>query len=186
MAGQDSDSDFDTFFRAVLPRAIGVARRITGDRAIAEDVAVEALAKAHLRWHRVGPLPWREAWVMRVASREALRHLPRGAGAGRRQAAVTEGGSVAAGSLGAAATTEDASDLIALRMALVAALRRLPARQREAISLRYLCDLSEADVAHALGVSPGAVKSHLHRGITTLRTTTGTDLEEITHGHIGA
>jgi RNA polymerase sigma-70 factor (sigma-E family) len=162
------EADFDTFFRAVLPRAIGVARRITGDRATAEDVAVEALAKAHLRWHRVAQLPWREAWVLRVASREALRHLPKEF------------------SLAAVPVTEDASDLVALRMALIAALRRLPARQREAIALRYLCDLSESDVAHALGVSTGTVKAHLHRGITTLRTTTGTDLEELGHGRIGA
>jgi RNA polymerase sigma-70 factor (sigma-E family) len=163
----DND-DFDAFFRSVLPRAIGVARRITGDRSTAEDVAVEALARAHVRWHRVAPLPWREAWVLRVAAREALRHLPR-------KAAPAP-----------AALTPDASDLVALRMALVAALSRLPSRQREAIALRYLCDLSEADVAQALGISAGSVKAHLHRGITTLRTTTGTDLEELGHGRIRA
>jgi RNA polymerase sigma-70 factor (sigma-E family) len=163
----DTD-DFDAFFRSVLPRAIGVARRITGDRSTAEDVAVEALARAHVRWHRVAPLPWREAWVLRVAAREALRHLPR---------KFTPA---------PAPLAPDASDLVALRMALVAALSRLPLRQREAIALRYLCDLSEADVAQALGVSAGTVKAHLHRGITTLRTTTGTDLEELGHGRIGA
>lgn len=162
----DRESDFDSFFRAVLPRAIGVARRITGDRAMAEDVAVEALARAHVRWHRVAPLPWRDAWVLRVAAREALRHLPRDAP----QQTLPE--------------SPDSGDLIALRMALVAALRRLPARQREAIALRYLCDFSEADVAHALGISTGTVKTHLHRGIATLRTTTGTDLEDLAHGRI--
>jgi RNA polymerase sigma-70 factor (ECF subfamily) len=164
----DIQEDFDTFFRSVLPRAIGVARRITGDRATAEDVAVEALAKAHLRWHRVAQLPWREAWVLRVASREALRRVPR--------AAPPQDEPL----------LQDPSDMVALRMALVAALRRLPSRQRDAIALRYLCDLSEVDVAHALGVSTGTVKAHLHRGIITLRTTTGTDLEELGHGRTGA
>lgn len=166
-----SADDFDSFFREVLPRAIGVARRITGDRATAEDVAVEALAKAHLRWHRVAQLPYRDAWVLRVAAHEALRHLPRH-------------GTIAVQP--PAGASDDAGDLVALRMALVAALRRLPARQREAIALRYLCDLSEADVAHALGVSAGTVKAHLHRGITTLRSTTGTDLEELGHGRLSA
>ena len=48
--------DFDEFFLRILPRTIRAARRLTGDPWIAEDVAVEALARAHARWGRVGPL----------------------------------------------------------------------------------------------------------------------------------
>jgi RNA polymerase sigma-70 factor (sigma-E family) len=55
------------------------------------------------------------------------------------------------------------------RSAMVAALRLLPARQREAIVLRYYGDLSEADTARAMGISCGAVKSHTARGLTALR-----------------
>ena len=51
---------------------------------------------------------------------------------------------------------------------VVAALRRLPERQREAVALRYYLDLSEADIAAAMGVSAGSVKSHLHRGLASL------------------
>ena len=51
---------------------------------------------------------------------------------------------------------------------VVAALRRLPARQREALVLRYYGDLSEAEIAATMGVSQGAVKSHLHRGKAAL------------------
>ena|ERR1022692_1571439 len=69
--------DYDDFFRQVLPRAVGVAKRVTGERASAEDAAIEALARAHLHWQRIGVLPWREAWVLRVAARQALRHLPK-------------------------------------------------------------------------------------------------------------
>jgi RNA polymerase sigma factor (sigma-70 family) len=57
------------------------------------------------------------------------------------------------------------------RSAMVAALRLLPARQREAIVLRYYGDLSEADTAKAMGISCGAVKSHTARGLAALRTT---------------
>jgi RNA polymerase sigma-70 factor (sigma-E family) len=46
------------------------------------------------------------------------------------------------------------------RSAVIAALRKLPGRQREAIVLRYYADLSEAEVAAAMGISCGAVKSH--------------------------
>ena len=52
---------------------------------------------------------------------------------------------------------------------MLAILRDLPARQREVLVLRYYLDLSEADIASALGVSRGAVKSHASRGISTLR-----------------
>ncbi len=52
---------------------------------------------------------------------------------------------------------------------MVNALRALPTRQREAIVLRYYGDLSEAQIADAMGISRGAVKSHTARGISTLR-----------------
>jgi RNA polymerase sigma-70 factor (sigma-E family) len=56
------------------------------------------------------------------------------------------------------------------RSAVVAALRDLPERQREAIVLRYYADLSEAEIAAAMNISRGAVKSHTSRGIAALRT----------------
>ena len=56
------------------------------------------------------------------------------------------------------------------RSAVVAALRDLPDRQREAIVLRYYADLSEAEIAAAMKISRGAVKSHTARGMTALRT----------------
>jgi RNA polymerase sigma-70 factor (sigma-E family) len=55
------------------------------------------------------------------------------------------------------------------RTAVIAALRTLPDRQREAIVLRYYADLSEADIAATMGISRGAVKSHTARGMSALR-----------------
>jgi RNA polymerase sigma-70 factor (sigma-E family) len=55
------------------------------------------------------------------------------------------------------------------RSAVVSALRSLPARQREALVLRYYGDLSEAQIASAMGISRGAVKSHTARAIAALR-----------------
>ncbi len=52
---------------------------------------------------------------------------------------------------------------------VVAALRTLPGRQRECLVLRYYGDLSEAQIAEAMGISPGAVKSHASRGMAALR-----------------
>jgi RNA polymerase sigma-70 factor (sigma-E family) len=55
------------------------------------------------------------------------------------------------------------------RSAVVAALRTLPDRQREAIVLRYYADLSEADIAATMGISRGAVKSHTARAMAALK-----------------
>jgi len=55
------------------------------------------------------------------------------------------------------------------RSAVIAALRGLPDRQREAIVLRYYADLSEAEIAATMGISRGAVKSHTARGMSALR-----------------
>jgi DNA-directed RNA polymerase specialized sigma24 family protein len=57
---------------------------------------------------------------------------------------------------------------------VVEALRKLPGRQREAIVLRYYADFSEAEVAAAMGISCGAVKSHTARAMAALRA----DLEQ--------
>jgi RNA polymerase sigma-70 factor (sigma-E family) len=48
------------------------------------------------------------------------------------------------------------------------ALRALPVRQREVLALRYYLDLSEAEIARTLGIRPGSVKTHAHRGLATL------------------
>jgi RNA polymerase sigma-70 factor (sigma-E family) len=56
------------------------------------------------------------------------------------------------------------------RSAVIAALRLLPVRQREALVLRFYADMSEAQIADAMGISRGAVKSHTARAMATLRT----------------
>jgi len=55
------------------------------------------------------------------------------------------------------------------RSAVIAALRTLPPKQREALVLKYYANLSEAQIAAAMGISRGAVKSHTARGVTALR-----------------
>ena len=151
----DQSDDFDSFFHDVFAKTVAVAQRVAGDRGTAEDAAVEALAKAHLRWRRIGDQPWRDAWVYKVAVNEALRGLP------RPEPVVP------------APQPGDLGEHVVLRQTLTAALRRLPRRQREVIVLRYLLDFSEAEVAAALGVSQGSVKTHLHRGVAALRKSVG-------------
>ena len=67
-------------------------------------------------------------------------------------------------------SAEHAALAILERSAVAAALRALPERQREAIALRYYADFSEADIARAMGISKGAVKSHTARAMASLKT----------------
>ena len=149
---------FEDEFDRLFGRAFAVARRLTGDLAAAEDIAAEALARTYARWHRVRSFEYRDAWVARVATNLAI-------DAARRKRIDP-----------AALNTADPSDATVLRLALVEALSHLPRRQREAVALRYLADLSVDDVAVSLGVSAGTVKQSVHRGLKTLRDRLGSDL----------
>lgn len=155
------DDGFDEAFDELFPRAVRLAARLLGDRAAAEDVAAEALARAYARWSKVGGLPYRDGWVLKVATNLAIDRLR------RRPPEV------------APARNDDFADAIELRMALNAALLTLAPRQRQALALRYLGGLSDREVAQALGISLGSVKTHIHRGLKSLRARLGTGLEEV-------
>jgi RNA polymerase sigma-70 factor (ECF subfamily) len=150
----DDTSDFETAFAELVSVAYRVGYRLLGDRAAAEDVAQECLARALVNWQRVRHHA--TPWVVRVATNLALDRVR------------------ARKRWGSAAPVEpmlaDSSSTAALRVTLARQLASLPRRQRDVVALRYLADLSEAEVAGLLGVSPGAVKRHAHRGLAALRT----------------
>ena len=162
VSGDREGQGFEEAFDVLFPRAFRLARRVVGDSAAAEDIAAEALARAYARWPRVVDLPYRDAWVLRVAANLSMDDVRR-----RRP-----------GPAPAPAAGPDADDVVALRLALAAALSALPRRQREAVTLRYLGDLSDADVAGALGISAGSVKTHLHRGLAALRARLGPAIDQ--------
>jgi len=153
--------EFEDEFDRLFGRAFSVARWLTGDTATAEDVAAEALIRTYVHWARVRRFEYPDAWVARVATNLAIKSMRRGG-------------------VPAATVTADHSDETALRLALVDALAHLPRRQREAVALRYLADLSIDEVAHTLGVSAGTVKQSVHRALRTLRDRVGPDLAIIT------
>jgi RNA polymerase sigma factor (sigma-70 family) len=65
--------------------------------------------------------------------------------------------------------TDGLADQVGERAALLAALRLLPPRQRAVIVLRYWEDLNDAEIAAALGCTPGTVRSQLSRALAKLR-----------------
>ena len=145
------------FFAEVIGDAVSVASRVLEDRALSEDAAVEALARAHLRWRTLSSDPYRRAWVLRVAINAAL-DIQRSEI--RRRARESRSAPTAF----ARGFEEESLD----RLVLNSALARLSRRQREAVALKYLAGLSEHDAAGAMGVSTGSLKVHLRRGLSAL------------------
>ena len=145
------DGSFEVAFQDLYGRAIHAVQRLLGDRDAAEDIAAEALARAFADWPRVRDLPHRDAWVLRVALNLALDGLRRKAPFLRPPAPI------------------DAGEVATLRVALWAALRSLPKRQREIIVLRFIAGLEEDEVAESLNISPLTVRKHRARGLAALR-----------------
>lgn len=154
----DRDEVLGRLFHDEYGSLVGLARLLLDDRGQAEEAVQEAFARTYDRWSRVrdhaDPLPYVRRAVVNAARgglrrrRSARRHRPDP----MPDAPSAEAGAVRGES----------------RREVVAALRTLPARQRECVVLRYYLDCSTAETAAALGVSEGSVKSHLHRALAAL------------------
>ena len=142
---------YDKQFDELATIAYRVAFRLVGSREEARDIAQETMARAFVHWRRASPHP--EAWVTRVAANLGIDLLRRPT---RRETALSE-------------PAADHGSYATERIVLVRALAELPRRQRQVVVMRYLADLSEADVARQLGCSPGSVKQHASRGLASLR-----------------
>lgn len=150
---REREPAFDEWFTSAYPRTVGILGRLLEDRESAEDLAAEALARALARWNKLEHADFRDAWLTRVAVNLGLDQLR------RRPPQVPS-----------PTEPHSESDLVELRLTLRQALGRLPRRQREALALRYLVGLSPDEVASTLDVSLGTVKTHLRRGLESLRT----------------
>ena len=129
------------------------------DTPTAEEVVQDAFVSMHDGWHRLRDTEKALAYLRQAVvnqSRSVLRH----------RTVVDKNLQNAPPDMPSA---EHGAMVLLERDAVVAALRDLPDRQREAIVLRYYADLSEADIATAMGISRGAVKSHTSRGMAALR-----------------
>ena len=153
------EAGFRDFVVARSPALVRSAWLLTGNEATAEDLVQTALAKTWTRWSRVQRRDTPEAYVRRVMFSTFLTWNRR-----RWRGEVP----VAATPDGAAAG--DAYADADRRHSVIEALRKLPARQRAVVVLRYLEDLSEVQTADALGCSVGTVKSQTVKALARLRT----------------
>jgi RNA polymerase sigma-70 factor (sigma-E family) len=151
--------DFAEFYRGARDECLRTVLVSVGDRDMAQDLVDEAFARACASWRKVSEHPAPAAWVVRTALNENISRWRRR----RREVAVPDPGKFA--DLAGA----DAADGIAVDPRIMAALMRLPARQRQVVALRMFLDLDTDRTAEVLGVAPSTVKAHLARAIGALR-----------------
>lgn len=142
-------------YAASYRRLVGQLTALVGDVAEAEDLVQEAFARAAGQWSRLERYDNPEAWLRTVAMNLARSKWRRG----RRAAAVM---------LRLRASHEEAAPPSPDHVALVAALRALPAVQREALVLFHVADLTVEEIARETGAPTGTVKARLSRGRAAL------------------
>ncbi len=148
---------FSTQYRPL----VRLAALLLHDDGLAEEITQDAFVSLHRSWGRLRDPDKAVAYLRQSVvnrSRSALRHRGVVDRFLRRQGPTPTEASAEAHALAAEHHAE-----------MLAAVRTLPSRQREALVLRYYVDLSEAQTAEAMGISQGAVKSHTARGIAALR-----------------
>lgn len=146
-----SERDFAEWYRAEHPNVVGSMLVLCGDPDLAREVTDEAFARALSRWSKVERMRSPGGWTYRVALNQLRRTM-------RRRVVETERMTVVAESVPAIAEHREVWDAVAA----------LPERQREAVVLRYVADLPEAEIATAMKVSRGTVASTLADARTSL------------------
>jgi RNA polymerase sigma factor (sigma-70 family) len=151
--------DFAEFYRQSKDACLFSVLVSVGDRDVAQDLVDEAFARAWASWRSVSRHPAPAAWVVRTALNASISRWRRR----RREVSLSDLGTLADPAAGYAAADSPVDPRI------MAALTRLPARQRQVVTLRLLLDLDTSRTAGVLGISPSAVKAHLARAIAVLR-----------------
>ena len=144
-------------------RVYNVALRITRDPDAAHDCAQDAFIRAYRALHQYDPAYPFGPWIFRITTNASLNFVQRGRG---REITVEElpedPEPLEAGPELTAVRKEDLEEVLA-------AMAELPPAYRAALTLRHMQELSYQEVADALGIPLGTVKTHLHRARAALR-----------------
>jgi RNA polymerase sigma-70 factor (ECF subfamily) len=150
--------DFAEFYRTSKDECLFTVLLSVGDKDTAQDLVAEAFARAWASWRTVSRHPAPAAWVVRTALNANISRWRRR----RREVPVPDPAVIAdvvyADSPGGPVDPR-----------IMAALLRLPARQRQVVALRLFLDLDTGRTAQTLGIAPGTVQAHLGRAIAALR-----------------
>jgi RNA polymerase sigma-70 factor (ECF subfamily) len=149
------EAEFDDFYTSSFARIAGQLYAMIGDRDEAQECVQEAFVRAWAHRRKLERAEHPEAWVRTTAYRLAVSRW--------RRTRLARRPADRALSPGTHTVAVDEN-----RVALVAALRRLPEAQRQALVLHHLCDLPVQAVAQETGVPEGTVKARLSRGRAAL------------------
>ena len=158
---EDAAGAVTALYQAHAVSMIRFALLMLGDRSAAEDVVQDAFLNLFRRWHGLNDTGKAQAYIRSAVlngCRDAVKRRDRRA---RRDL-------MAALDLGDLPSAEAAALISEDRRRILAGLRLLPGRQREALVCRYYLELSEEETASAMGVSRGTVKSTSSRAIAAL------------------
>jgi RNA polymerase sigma-70 factor (sigma-E family) len=158
-AAWDASEVVTEIYTAHYNQLVRLAVMLVHDVQTAEEVVQDAFESMHLAWRRLRDTEKALSYLRQAIvnkSRSVLRH---------RKVVEMHAPKPAPDEQSA----EHAAMTLIERSAVTSALRMLPVRQREAIVLRYYGDFSEADIARAMGISRGAVKSHTARAMASLK-----------------
>jgi RNA polymerase sigma-70 factor (sigma-E family) len=165
--GSDADAAVTDLYAAHWTGLVRLAWLLLRDDQGAEEVVQDAFIATHRHWATLRDEASAAAYLRRAVvngARSALRHR----GVEQRYTDREKREPTALGS-----RFEDSAEARVLdhetTTTMIGALGRLPQRQREVLTMRYYLDLSEAEIADALGISAGSVKAHAHRGLASLR-----------------
>jgi len=159
VAGPAADHAVTVLYHRHYAALVREAALLVGDAATAEDVVQDCFIALHRAWRRVRD-PGSALFYLRRSVINASRSVL------RRRAVADRHPPLPAPPLPSA---EDSALAVARLSAVRAALRALPARQREVLVLRYYADLPETQIAAVLGISRGSVKVHAARAKDALR-----------------
>ncbi len=146
----EANGSFEAFYRREFSPMVKLAAAVTGSHLQAEDIAQEALSRAHRKWEQISEYDKPGAWLRRVTINLAL--------STRSRLALDVKARLKLGPPAVVPAPAEPHDEV------WAAVRRLPGNQRAAIALHYLEDRSVTEIAEALGCSEATAKVHLHRG----------------------
>lgn len=153
------ESEFVAFCVEEHPRLVGALSLYCGDRAVAEELAQDALSRACRDWRKVRNFAAPGAWTHRVAMNLANSYFRRRAAETRAKRRLQEEGR----------TGRDPGLDLADALTIRTAITSLPRRQRSALILRYYLDLPVREVAAAMDCPEGTVKTLTSKAIASLR-----------------
>ena len=165
--GESEQGDFEAWYRALHPRLLATLILITGNGEVARDATDEAFARAYQHWRRVSRMASPDAWTFTVA-RNVARRGARRATHERSLLRVQAAGV----STAVPAPAGEAWALVA----------SLPERQRVAIVLRHVADLTEPEIARAMRISRGTVSTTLADAHRALKAQLRDDQEDADRG----